>query len=112
MSGGTGEIIVENLVKRYGDFTAVNDVSFRVRAGEIFGFLGPNGAGKSTTVTMLTTLTLPTSGKATVGGYDVVTQAGEVRRIAGVALQDIGLDPLMKSMELLTIQCQLFGASR
>lgn len=63
------QIIVENLKKRYeGDFYAVNDVSFLVNAGEIFGFLGPNGAGKSTTVTMLTTLALPTSGKAFVGG--------------------------------------------
>ncbi|MEJ2752903.1 MAG: ATP-binding cassette domain-containing protein, partial [Chloroflexota bacterium] len=71
-----------------------------------------NGAGKSTTVKILTTLALPTAGKATVGGYDVVTQAGEVRRIAGVALQDIGLDPLMKSLELLTMQGRLFGAGR
>ncbi len=107
------EIVAENLVKRYnGSVLAVNDVSFRVKSGEIFGFLGPNGAGKSTTVAMLTTLIVPTSGRATVGGYDVVSQAGEVRRIAGVALQEIGLDPLMKSMELLTIQAQLFGMSR
>ncbi|MDZ4669721.1 MAG: ATP-binding cassette domain-containing protein [Phototrophicales bacterium] len=107
------QIIVENLIKRYeGDFYAVNDVSFLVNAGEIFGFLGPNGAGKSTTITMLTTLSLPTSGKAHVGGFDVITQAQQVRRIAGVALQDIGLDPVMKSLELLTMQGQLFGMSR
>lgn len=107
------QIIVENLKKRYeNDFYAVNDVSFLVNAGEIFGFLGPNGAGKSTTVTMLTTLALPTSGKAHVGGYDIITQAQYVRRIAGVALQDIGLDPVMKSMELLVTQGQLFGMSR
>jgi ABC-2 type transport system ATP-binding protein len=106
------EIVVENLVKRYGNFTAVKGVSFKVNSGEIFGFLGPNGAGKSTTVSVLTTLTLPTEGRATVGGYDVVSQADAVRRIAGVALQEIGIDPLMKSMELLTIQCQTFGMSR
>lgn len=106
------EIVVENLVKQYGTFTAVNGVSFKVHSGEIFGFLGPNGAGKSTTVSIMTTLGLPTSGHATVGGYDVVTQAGEVRRVAGVALQEIGLDPLMKSMEMLTIQGQMFGMSR
>jgi len=106
------EIVAENLVKRYGDFTAVNGVSFKVESGEIFGFLGPNGAGKSTAVIMLTTLALPTEGRATVGGFDVVKQAGEVRRVSGVALQDIGLDPLLKSMELLTIQGQLFGQSR
>jgi ABC-2 type transport system ATP-binding protein len=105
------EIIVDNLVKRFGDFVAVDGVSFQVKAGEIFGFLGPNGAGKSTTITMLTTLGLPTSGKATVGGYDIVNEAENVRRIAGVALQDIGLDPIMKSMELLTLQGRAFGMS-
>ncbi len=106
------EIVAENLVKRYGDFTAVDNVSFKVSDGEIYGFLGPNGAGKSTVVTMLTTLGLPTSGHATVGGHDIVLEASQVRRIAGVALQDIGLDPIMKSMELLTIQAQLFGMSK
>lgn len=111
-SVSTREIVAEDLVKRYGDFAAVDGVSVHVPAGQIFGFLGPNGAGKSTTIAMLTTLGLPTSGRATVGGYDVVTQAADVRRVSGVALQEIGLDPLMKSMELLTIQGQLFGATR
>ena len=107
------EIVVEELEKEYpGDVVAVDGISLHVDAGQIYGFLGPNGAGKSTTVKILTTLALPTAGKATVGGYDVVTQAGEVRRIAGVALQDIGLDPLMKSLELLTMQGRLFGAGR
>lgn len=106
------EIVAENLVKQYKDFRAVDGVSFKVDSGEIFGFLGPNGAGKSTTVTMLTTLTLPSGGRASVGGYDVVSQAGSVRRIAGVALQEIGLDPIMKSMEMLTLQGQFFGMSR
>jgi ABC-2 type transport system ATP-binding protein len=107
------EIVVENLVKHYpGDVKAVDGVSFKVEAGSVFGFLGPNGAGKSTTIKILTTLALPTAGHATVGGYDVMTQAAGVRRIAGVALQDIGIDPLMKPLELLTLQGQLFGASR
>jgi len=106
------EIIVNELVKKYGDFVAVDHVSFKVEAGEVFGFLGPNGAGKSTTVTMLTTLGVPTDGSATVGGYDIISQAGNVRRVAGVALQEIGLDPLMRSMELLTMQAQMFGYSR
>lgn len=107
------EIVVENLVKHYpGDVVAVDNVSFKVNAGDIFGFLGPNGAGKSTAIKILTTLGLPTDGCASVGGYDVVDEAQEVRRIAGVALQEIGLDPIMKPMELLTIQGQLFGASR
>jgi ABC-2 type transport system ATP-binding protein len=106
------EIVAEHLVRRFGDFAAVDDISLKVPSGEIFGFLGPNGAGKSTTVAMLTTLQVPSSGKASVCGYDVVHHAAEVRRVAGVALQEIGLDPLMKSMELLTIQAQLFGMSR
>lgn len=109
----TRDIEVENLVKTYpGDVRAVDDVSFAVPAGQIFGFLGPNGAGKSTTIKILTSLALPTSGTARVGGYDVASQPERVRRIAGVALQEIGLDPLMKSMELLTLQGQFFGASR
>jgi ABC-2 type transport system ATP-binding protein len=107
------QIIVENLVKSYpGRVTAVQGISFQVEPGSIFGFLGPNGAGKSTTIKILTTLALPTSGRATVGGFDVVTQAADVRRVAGVALQDVGIDPLMKSTELLTLQARLFGASK
>lgn len=104
-------IVVEQLGKRYKDFVAVNDVSFKVKAGEIFGFLGPNGAGKSTTVKILTTLNLPSSGTAWIGGYNIIDQAEEVRRISGVALQEISLDPLMTSMELLTLQARLFGYS-
>jgi len=107
------EIVVENLEKKYpGDVIAVDNVSFKVNAGKVFGFLGPNGAGKSTTIKILTTLALPTSGRATVGGYDVVCEPGKVRQFAGVALQDIGLDPIMKSLELLTLQGQLFGVDR
>ncbi|NIM94976.1 MAG: ATP-binding cassette domain-containing protein [Anaerolineales bacterium] len=107
------EILVENLVKEYpGDIVALDGVSFQVKAGEIFGFLGPNGAGKSTAVKILTTLGLPTGGKAEVGGFDVVSQPSEVRSIAGVALQDIGLDPVMKPMEILTLQGRLFSFER
>jgi ABC-2 type transport system ATP-binding protein len=107
------EIRVENLVKLYrGGVRAVNDISFQVDAESVFGFLGPNGAGKSTTIKILTTLALPSLGRATVGGFDVVTQAENVRRISGVALQEIGIDPLMKPLELLTLQAQLFGFKR
>lgn len=103
-------IQVENLTKLYkGGVCAVDDISFEVKQGKIFGFLGPNGAGKSTTVKILTTLALPTSGVLSIGGYDVVKQADQVRRIAGVALQDIGIDPMMKPLELLTLQGRLFG---
>ena len=105
-------IIVNQLKKTYpGDVTAVDGASFKVNSGEIFGFLGPNGAGKSTIVKILTTLALPTSGSATVGGFDVIHQASHVRKISGVALQEIGLDPIMKPRELLTLQGQLFNMS-
>lgn len=104
------EIVVTHLVKRYKeDVLAVDDISFGVDSGQIFGFLGPNGAGKSTTIKILTSLALPSSGKASVGGYDVVNEADQVRRIMGVALQDIGLDDLMKPSELLILQGELFG---
>jgi ABC-2 type transport system ATP-binding protein len=106
-------IEVENLVKRYpGDVRAVDDVSFQVKGGSIFGFLGPNGAGKSTTIKILTTLVLPTSGRAAVGGFDVADYDDDVRRITGVALQEIGIDPLMKATELLELQARLFGSRR
>jgi ABC-2 type transport system ATP-binding protein len=105
-------IIARGLTKRFESFVAVDDVSFEVSPGEIFGFLGPNGAGKSTTVAMLTTLARPTSGTVTVGGYDVIKNARRVRSVAGVALQDIGLDPLQTSAELLVLQGRMFGMSR
>jgi ABC-2 type transport system ATP-binding protein len=107
------EIIVENLVKAYpGKVTAVQGINLRVEAGSIFGFLGPNGAGKSTTIKILTTLALPTSGRAMVGGFDVISEATRVREVTGVALQDVGIDPLMKPMELLVLQGRLFGATK
>ncbi|MEJ2265193.1 MAG: ATP-binding cassette domain-containing protein [Anaerolineales bacterium] len=107
-----GEIVVENLVKRYpGGVLAVDDISFQVRAGQVFGFLGPNGAGKSTAIKILTTLGLPSDGRALVGGFNVVSEAQMVRRVAGVALQEIGIDPMMKPLELLSLQGRLFGMS-
>jgi ABC-2 type transport system ATP-binding protein len=91
---------------------AVDGVDLEVRSGEIFGFLGPNGAGKSTTVRMLTTLLRPTAGEARVAGFDVVTQADDVRRNIGVALQDAAIDPLMTGSELLELQAVLYGLPR
>ena len=73
-------IAVRGLTKRFGSFTAVDDLSFEVRRGEIFGFLGANGAGKSTTIRMLCGLLTPTSGTAIVGGYDVARQTDKVKR--------------------------------
>ncbi len=80
-----GNIIdVKNLTKTFGDFTAVDDISFSVKKGEIFGLLGPNGAGKSTTLRMLSTLSRPTKGTATIGGHDTVKDDMEVRKLIGI----------------------------
>ena len=92
-----------------GGIEAVRDIDLTVSAGEVFGFLGPNGAGKTTTVRMLCTLLPPTAGQATVAGLDVVRSAAEVRRRIGVALQEIGLDPVQTGRELLELQCGLYG---
>ncbi|MCB0982198.1 MAG: ATP-binding cassette domain-containing protein [Acidimicrobiaceae bacterium] len=106
-------IISEGLVRHFGSgdklVKAVDGVDLAVAEGEIFGFLGPNGAGKSTTVRMLTTLLRPTAGRATVAGFDVATQANDVRRSIGVALQDAAIDPLMTGRELLDLQAVLYG---
>jgi ABC-2 type transport system ATP-binding protein len=92
-----------------GGIEAVRDIDLTVSAGEVFGFLGPNGAGKTTTVRMLCTLLPPTAGSASVAGLDVVKDAAEVRRRIGVALQEIGLDPVQTGRELLELQCGLYG---
>ncbi len=92
-----------------GGIEAVRDIDLTVSRGEVFGFLGPNGAGKTTTVRMLCTLLPPTAGTASVAGLDVVADAAEVRRRIGVALQEIGLDPVQTGRELLELQCGLYG---
>ena len=92
-----------------GGIEAVREIDLTVCRGEVFGFLGPNGAGKTTTVRMFCTLLPPTSGTATVAGLDVVRDAAKVRRRIGVALQEIGLDPVQTGRELLELQCGLYG---
>jgi ABC-2 type transport system ATP-binding protein len=92
-----------------GGIEAVRGIDLTVSSGEVFGFLGPNGAGKTTTVRMFCTLLPPTSGSATVAGLDVVADGAEVRRRIGVALQEIGLDPVQTGRELLELQCGLYG---
>lgn len=105
-------IEAEGLVRHFGDLVAVDGIDLVVEQGEIFGFLGPNGAGKSTAVRMLTTLLRPTAGTARVAGYDVVAEAGSVRRSIGVALQDAAIDPLMTGRELVRLQAVLHGISK
>ena len=100
------------LVRQYGDVTAVAGVDLDVADGEIYGFLGPNGAGKSTMVRMLCTLLGPTSGSATVAGFDVVKDPASVRLRIGVALQDVALDPRQTGSELLRLQGLLYGLTR
>jgi ABC-2 type transport system ATP-binding protein len=103
-------IAVRSLRRTFkGGIEAVRDIDLTVSAGEVFGFLGPNGAGKTTTVRMLCTLLPPSGGSASVAGLDVVEDAAEVRRRIGVALQEIGLDPVQTGRELLELQCGLYG---
>ena len=91
MNQNASSVVVESLVKRFGDFTAVDHVSFETRRGEIFGFLGPNGAGKSTTIRMLCGLLQPTSGRARVAGFDVARQPDAVRQRIGYMSQKFSL---------------------
>src|SRR5262249_27792958 len=98
-----------NLIKRFGDFVAVNDVTFTVDEGEIFGLLGPNGAGKTTIIRMLTTLTPPTEGTARVAGHDVRTEADNVRNSIGVIPQALTSDPELTAEENLLIHAKLYG---
>ncbi|TRZ73124.1 MAG: ATP-binding cassette domain-containing protein [Actinobacteria bacterium] len=109
MNSSADPIVAQDLVRYFGDVKAVDGINITVKTGEIFGFLGPNGAGKSTAVRMLTTLLRPTSGTATVAGFDVAKHPDEVRRRIGVALQDAAIDPLMTGTELLRLQAVLYG---
>jgi ABC-2 type transport system ATP-binding protein len=102
-------IEVKGLERAFGEVLAVRGIDLRVADGEIYGFLGPNGAGKTTTVRMLTTLLLPTGGRASVAGCDVVGEARQVRASIGVALQEAALDPLMTGRELIRLQATLQG---
>ena len=106
-------IEVRGLEREFGGgVKAVRGVDLDVAEGEIYAFLGPNGAGKTTTVRMLTTLLRPTGGFARVAGHDVVSEAGEVRKSIGVALQEAALDPLMTGRELIRLQATLHGLPR
>jgi len=92
-------IKVENLTKKFGDFIAVDNVSFSVNKGEIFAFLGPNGAGKTTTIRMLTTLLKPTSGQVLINGSDPLREQNDVRRSFGIVFQDPSLDDELTAQE-------------
>ena len=102
----------KNLVKKFGDFTAVDGVSFRVPKGSVLGVLGPNGAGKTTCVQMMTTLLTPTSGTAIVAGYDVVSEPHKVRQSMGLTAQAATVDELLTGRENLRMIGDLYGLPR
>ena len=102
-------ISTDGLSRNYSDVKAVDGIDLAVSGGEIYGFLGPNGAGKTTVIRMLTTLLLPTGGRATVAGYDVVRESTAVRLKIGSALQDAALDDKQTGRELLELQARLYG---
>ncbi|HTR42948.1 MAG TPA: ATP-binding cassette domain-containing protein [Pseudomonadales bacterium] len=106
------DVEVKDLRKKFGDFTAVDGLSFSVEHGEIFGLLGPNGAGKSTLIRMLTTLVPPTSGTARVNNFDVVREANSVRQSIGVIPQAMTSDLELSAEENLTIFAKLYGIPR
>lgn len=105
-------IKVENLVKTFGDFTAVGGISFEVERGEIFAFLGPNGAGKTTTIKMLTTLLKPTSGSVQLDGLDPKIKQNEARRRFGIVFQDPSLDGELTAYENMDVHGVLYHVPR
>lgn len=102
-------IEVENVTKKFGDFTAVDAVSFTVGKGELFGFVGPNGAGKTTIINMLVTLLHPTSGTVRVNGFDAVREQDDVRGSIGIIFQDPSLDTELTAWENLWLHAKLYG---
>lgn len=112
MSEETAIIDVKNLVKHFGDFTAVDHVSFAVKKGETFAFLGPNGAGKSTTIKILTTLLHQSEGTVTVNGYDTLKDPAAVRRSCGIVFQDPSLDDDLTAKENMDFHGVLYGIPR
>ncbi len=109
MAENHSSVVIEDLVKRFGDFVAVNHISLATRKGEIFGFLGPNGAGKSTTIRMLCGLLTPTSGRAIVAGYDVAREPESVRQNIGYMSQKFSLYNDLKVIENLRLFAGLYN---
>lgn len=99
---------VENLTKKFRDFTAVDNITFAVRQGEIFGFLGPNGAGKTTTINILCTLLKPTGGRAHLNGFDIMREQTQVRQSIGLVFQDPSLDERLTAAENLRFHAYLY----
>lgn len=102
-------ISATNVVKNFGDIKAVDDISFDVKSGEIFAFLGPNGAGKSTTISMLTTMLRPTSGKLVMNGHDVTRDPSSVRKSFGIVFQDPAVEEELTAWENMELHAVLYG---
>jgi ABC-2 type transport system ATP-binding protein len=105
-------IKVEHVTKRFGKFTAVDDISFEVHPGELFALLGPNGAGKSTTIKMLTTLLKPTSGRLELNGHDVVNAQDAVRKSFGIVFQDPSVDVELTAQENMELHAAFYGLTK
>lgn len=105
-------IVTDRLTRRFGQLTAVKELSMSVRAGEVFCLVGPNGAGKTTTIKMLITLLPPSAGKATIAGFDIVKQAAEVRRVIGYVPQVISADGSLTGYENLLVFAKLYDIPR
>jgi ABC-2 type transport system ATP-binding protein len=105
-------IAVKNVTKKFGKFTAVNDISFEVAEGELFALLGPNGAGKSTTIKMLTTLLQPTSGELTLNGHNVVKQQDAARKSFGIVFQDPSVDTELTAYENMELHAVMYGVPK
>jgi ABC-2 type transport system ATP-binding protein len=105
-------ITTTNLTKKFSDIIAVDEISFSVNAGEVFGFLGPNGAGKTTTIRMLTGQMLPSSGGATVAGYDILSESGQIKPKIGVIFEHQNLYERLTARDNLNFMRQLYGLKR
>lgn len=105
-------IVLKNLTRKFGDFTAVDDVSLTIKKGEIFAFLGPNGAGKTTTIKMMTTLLRPTSGEVFLNSHNVAENPKETRRSFGIVFQDPSLDNELTAYENMQFHAVLYGVPR
>ena len=105
-------ITAHNLTKKFGDFTATNAISFEIDKGEVFGFLGANGAGKTTAIKMLTGLSIPTSGEATVAGLDIYKQSEEIKKRIGYMSQKFSLYEDMTVIENIEFYGGIYGLSR
>src|SRR3989344_4887573 len=105
-------IHVKNLTKKFGKFTAVDNISFDVAKGEVFAFLGPNGAGKTTTIRVLTTLTRPTEGEISLNGFDVEKSPDDMRKSFGIVFQDPSLDNELTAYENMKFHAILYAVPK